>query len=288
MSIIVIASSEPRVGRSLIAAAIAYRTGRAGTAVTLARLSGDASAAADASAFAALDGIITPGRAVAIKDLRSLSGEIVVEAPPGPVQALATELNARVVEVATPSSGATDASPDTLAGRIFVRVPGADARALAEQPSVLAVLREDRLLAAPAVADIAAAIEGRWLAGKGSDGSIANVMIGTVASDAAEPYFGNRARTCVVTRFDKTDVQLAALQTDLACLVLTGDGEPSPYLLDRVRSSREDISVLAAPRSTVDTVRAMESLFCASRFEGNAKLARAVELLDRSGMPDRL
>jgi BioD-like phosphotransacetylase family protein len=288
MSITIIASSEPRVGRSLIAAAIAFRIGRAGTAVTLVRLSGDDSAAADAAAFAALEGVVTPGRAVAIKDVRSLSGEIIVEAPPGPVQTLATELSAPVVEVATPTSAATDASPDKLQGRVFVRVPDPEVGRLVAQPSVLALLQEDRVLAAPAVADIAAAIEGQWLAGQSADASVSNVMIGTVASDAAGPYFGNRARTCVVTRFDKTDVQLAALQTDLACLILTGGGAPSPYLLDRVRSSREDISVLAARGSTVDTIRAMESLFCMSRFEGNAKLARAVELLDAAGLPERL
>ena len=62
MSVTLIASSEPRVGRSLIAAAIAYRIGRDGTPVTLARLAGDDGAAADAAAFAALDGIVTPGK----------------------------------------------------------------------------------------------------------------------------------------------------------------------------------------------------------------------------------
>jgi hypothetical protein len=39
--------------------------------------------------------------------------------------------------------------------------------------------------------------------------------VGTVSSDVSAPYFGNRARTCVITRFGKTDVQLAALQTDI-------------------------------------------------------------------------
>ena len=85
------------------------------------------------------------------------------------------------------------------------------------------------------------------------------------------------------TVFDKTDVQLAALQTDIECLVITGGGEPSPYLLDRVRSTRDEIAVLLAPDSTVETMRAIEGLYFTSRFEGNGKLARAVELLDEAG-----
>jgi BioD-like phosphotransacetylase family protein len=105
-------------------------------------------------------------------------------------------------------------------------------------------------------------------------------MIGTIASDAASPYFANREQTCVVTRFDKTDLQLAALNTDLQCLVLTGGGEPSPYLLDRVAGHRPDVAVLLAPGTTVETVRSLEPLFGASAFSGQGKLARAVELLD--------
>jgi hypothetical protein len=110
-------------------------------------------------------------------------------------------------------------------------------------------------------------------------------MIGTVASDAAAPYFRNRARTCVVTRYDKTDIQLAALQTDMACLVLTGGGEPSPYLLDRVRGSRDDVAVLLAEASTVEAVRIIEPLYAASRFEGQGKLERAIALLDAANFP---
>ena len=121
MAVLIVASSQPCVGRSLVAAALAYRLARDGKPVTLARLSGDESAEPDARSFASID----------------------------------------------------------------------------------------------------------------------RVMLGTVASDAASPYFSNRERKCVITRYDKTDIQLAALFTDLACMVITGEGEPSPYLIDRVSGRRE-------------------------------------------------
>jgi BioD-like phosphotransacetylase family protein len=106
-----------------------------------------------------------------------------------------------------------------------------------------------------------------------------------VASDAATPYFGQRVRTCVVTRFDKTDIQLAALQTEVACLLLTCGGEPSPYLLDRVQGSRPDVAVLLTEQTTVDAMRSVEELYARSRFAGVTKLMRAVELLDEAGAP---
>jgi len=285
MSVLLVASSEPRVGRSLIAAAVAYRMGRAGQPVTLARLAGDDSAAADAETFAALEGIVSPGKPVAPEDARSLMGDLVLEAPPGSIKQLAGTFAARVLTVANATSPAVDAAPESLAGTVVTRVPASQVNVLAARSGVLAVLPEDGVLAAPSVADVAAAVQARWLAGEQAHSSIDRVMIGTVASDAAEPYFGGRTRTCVVTRYDKTDVQLAALLTDLECLVLTGGGEPSPYLLDRVRGTRDDVAVLLAPSSTVDTVRAIEGLFSASRFDGAGKLARAVELLDQAGVP---
>ncbi len=67
-------------------------------------------------------------------------------------------------------------------------------------------------------------------------------------------------------------------------LVLTGGGQPSPYLLDRVSGTRDDISVLLAEAGTVDAMRSIEGLFGRSRFEGQGKLERAVELLDEAGV----
>lgn len=285
MSVLLIASSEPRAGRSVIAAAIAYRIGRAGTPATLARLDGDESAVADAAAFAALEGIVTPGKPVSAADVAHLTGAVVLEGPAGSVKSLADSLKARIIVVGHATSAAIDAPSSALVGAIVTRVPAADIAAVSARGGVLAVLPEDRTLAAPSVSDVASALQARWLAGEGDRGSFDRIMIGTVSSDAASPYFGNRARTCVITRFDKTDVQLAALQTDIECLVITGGGEPSPYLLDRVRGTRDAIAVLLAPDSTVETMRAIESLYATSRFEGNGKLARAVELLDEAGVP---
>jgi BioD-like phosphotransacetylase family protein len=147
------------------------------------------------------------------------------------------------------------------------------------------VLPEDRVLAAPSVDDIARAVEARWLAAATPRGTIDRVMIGTVASDAASPYFGARERKAVVTRYDKTDIQLAALLTDVDMLVLTGGGAPSPYLMDRVHSTREDLSVVVAEQDTVATMRVIEGLYGQSRLDGAGKMRRAAELLEEAGMP---
>ncbi len=287
MPVLLIASAEPRAGRSVIAAALAYRLGREGHAATLVRLSGDESADADARTFAALDGIVA-GRAAMDADALSnlaASGTIVAEAPPGAVAQLATSLHGKVLVVAGPSAPKLEAPKNAIIGTIVTNVPAASVPEHARHESVLAVLPEDRVLAAPSVADIAASLHAEWLVRSAGPNAIGRVMIGTVASDAAQPYFSARERTCVVTRFDKTDVQLAALGTDLNVLVLTGGGQPSPYVLDRVAGTREDISVLLAAEDTPNVMRSIEGLYGRGRFDGAAKLARAVELLDEVGAP---
>lgn len=281
MAVLIVASSEPRVGRSMIAAALAYRLARDGRPATLIRLTGDDSADADARAFASLDQL-SSGSPATPADIKTLAtnGNVIVEAPPGDVSTLASDLSARIIDVRGPSSAPlTGAS-----GAIVTGVPGAEAATITRGDGVLAVLPEDRTLAAPSVADIAAALKGKWLIENESHGAIGRVMIGTVASDAASPYFGARDRKCVVTRYDKTDIQLAALWTDMELLVLTGGGQPSPYLLDRVSNNHDDVSVLLAEAGTVDAMRSIEGLFGRSRFSGQGKLERAVELLDEAGV----
>lgn len=282
MAVLLVASSEPGVGRSLVAAAFAYRFGREGRAVTLARLTGDAGAEADAATFARLDGIVAPRAPVERAEVTKLSGDVILEAPAGDVEDLAQALDARVLVVGGPSSAMDVVPPDRVAGHVLTNVPVHAVPTVGKRAAVVAVLPEDRVLAAPSIADIAAALQAEVLIEQGTPAGIERVMIGTVASDAAAPYFGNRERICVVTRFDKTDIQLAALVTDVECMVLTGGGRPSPYLLDRVRGTRDDVVVLLAPDNTVETMRSMEGLYCRSRLDGRGKLERAVALLDEA------
>lgn len=285
MSTLIVASSEPGAGKSVIAAAIAYRMARAGRAVSLVRIAGDDGASVDAETFAQLEGIVSPGKPLAADDLTSVTAvaDVVAEAPAGAVGDLAGKLGARVIHVAGSASTPIDA-PEVV-GTIVTRVRAADVRAILSRPGVIAVLPEDRVLAAPSVDDIARAIEARWLIEAKPRGSVDRVMIGTIASDAASPYFGARDRKAVITRYDKTDVQLAALLTDVELIVLTGGGEPSPYLVDRVQGTRDDISVVVAHDDTVATMRLIEGLYGASRLDGAGKMLRAAELLDEAGVP---
>jgi BioD-like phosphotransacetylase family protein len=287
MSILAVVSRASGAGRSTVAAALAYRFARDGRRVSLARLAGDDSAEHDAEAFAALDPPLGGGKPITAADLDALNamGDVIVEARPGAASDLTGAGGVRFIVVENDhDSDPPDLPADATLGTIIIGVPAEAVSSLGARSGVLAVLPEDRTLAAPSVRDIAAALKSRWLVEGHSGGAIARIMIGTVASDAASPYFAARERKCVVTRYDKTDIQLAALGTDLELLLLTGGGQPSPYLLDRVAGERNGVSVLVAEEDTVDAMRVIEGLYGRSRFEGQAKLERAVALLDEAGV----
>ena len=267
MPLILVAGSA-EAGASTVAAGLAHRLAASGRTVRLERLAGDARAEADATAFAALEFARAGGTPLDASALSAAGDEVVIaEAPAGADgAALAAELGARLVTVAREGdAGATN---------------GAVALATHARAASPLALPEDRLLAAPTVGTLIAASGAQVLA-RSTEGDAAiceHVVVGPIASDAGDAYFGRFPRSAVVTRAEKVDVALAALRVDPECLILSGGGEPSPYLLDRVASSRRT-TLLLAPEGTVETVRDIEGSFGRSSFAGEAKAERAGELM---------
>ena len=142
----------------------------------------------------------------------------------------------------------------------------------------LLVLPEDRTLAALRLGELARALEASFLCdGADEDEVIERIMIGSVASDPGTPYFSMHECKAVLTRFDKTDVQLAALTTPLVCLLLTGGQQPSPYLFDRAQSL--GVPVLLTARNTVGAMEALGEAYAGARFGGERKVERLRGLL---------
>ena len=267
MPLILVAGSA-EAGASTVAAGLAHRLAAAGRTVRLERLAGDARAESDAAAFAALEFARAGGTPVEASALSAAGDEVVIaEAPAGADgAALAAELGARLVTVSREGDGG--ASNGAIALATHARAGGPLA------------LPEDRLLAAPTVGTLIAASGAQVLA-RSTEGDAAiceHVVVGPIASDAGDAYFARFPRSAVVTRAEKVDVALAALRVDPECLILSGGGEPSPYLLDRVASSRRT-TLLLAPEGTVETVRDIEGSFGRSAFAGEAKAERAGELM---------
>ncbi|MGE5597032.1 MAG: DRTGG domain-containing protein [Hyphomicrobiales bacterium] len=284
MAVVVVTSSTPGAGKTGVAAAIARHYAYLGRPVKLARLEGaDGDPAADAAYFASLP--FAPGSSagtLAAGDVRDPGGQelLVVEAD---TEAAAKIADATVVFVARDERPKSAPEGITPAAVIVTDV----APALAGEPQqaegqpLIIELPEDRVLAGFSVAEAKAMLNADVLVeGDDEDVTCDELVIAPIASDAGQPYFTRFGSEAVVVRFDKTDQHLAAMRADPAVLILTGGRRPSDYTFDA--AGAKGITVLLSRTDTENTVIALEGIFDQTRFQGERKLDRMVELLEET------
>jgi hypothetical protein len=279
-----VVASRALAGKTTVAVALGQGMASAGAAVRLERVGAGAPAEADAATFAGCLFAASSGAPVAAGAVKApAEGILIVEGEAG--EALAGLPAVLVVHAAPSEADVAQAAKlgGALVGSIATAVHPGRVDAIAREMTdaglrPLGLLPEDRTLAGPSVDDIRAALRAEVLydAGNGAEG-VRDVVVAPVYTDPARPHFARYESKAILTPFNKTDLQLAAVESGAACLVITGGGRPSPYVLDRVQ--HDAVTVLVAPGGTVASVAALSGVWGASRFSGEAKAAAAAALL---------
>ena len=294
-------SPEPGAGKTGLLAALALRLAYEGHRVLALRLGNpsEPGAAEDARTFADLP--FARGRGgepVTREEASEIAAQgarpvevLFLEADAGAeAQRAAEQLDARVVLVARGGATAVDAVAGAaqalgprLRGLVVTAVPQrqtAPVRAAVEAAGVplLAVLPEDRALYAPSIGDLVEALDAEIILGEPDlRQAVEHILVNPVTVDAGQPYFARRRNKAVITRSDKTDLQLAALHSQTDLLILTGGVPPSPYTIDR--AAGEEVPLLLTRADTIEAVRLLEDVVTRSRLAGELKLERMGELL---------
>ena len=184
----------------------------------------------------------------------------------------------------------------SLAGILINRMPNSAAGFVANTAApflekhgipVFGALPESRGLAALTVGELIEVLGAEVLTKRyKKDALVENLTIGAMTTDAALRHFRQNRQQAVITGGDRTDIQLAALETSTACLILTGNLRPSPLV---VRQAEEfGIAVLLVNTTTMETVERIEAVFGRTRLGQPAKLAQFQSLLDQHLDFDRL
>ena len=118
------------------------------------------------------------------------------------------------------------------------------------------------------------------------DALVENLTVGAMTAEAALHRFREQVNKAVITGGDRTDIQLAALETSTSCLVLTGNLQPSPLIVKQAEAF--GVAVLLVRGNTMETIEAIERIFGKSRLGQPAKLAKFQELLDNHVDLERL
>lgn len=106
---------------------------------------------------------------------------------------------------------------------------------------------------------------------------VESLKIGAMNVNSALKYFRKARNMAVVTGGDRTDIQLAALETSTQCLILTGHMAPSPTVLSRAEDL--EIPILSVDLDTLTTVEIVDRAFGQVRLHEPIKLECIYELM---------
>lgn len=144
---------------------------------------------------------------------------------------------------------------------------------------VFGVLPQDQTLAGVTVADLQEHLGGQMIGNRAlGEKLVASLMIGAMGAEAGLSFFRRRANKAVITGGDRTDLQMAALETSTSALILTGNFRPSPQVIDR--AEEREVPIILVPDDTLTTVERAEGIFGNIRFHQQAKLDRVITLMD--------
>ncbi|HEY9879196.1 MAG TPA: phosphotransacetylase family protein [Leptolyngbyaceae cyanobacterium] len=106
---------------------------------------------------------------------------------------------------------------------------------------------------------------------------VESLSIGAMNVNSALRYFRKGTNMAVVTGGDRTDIQLAALETSTQCLVLTGHLPPSSAIL--ARASDLEVPILSVDFDTLTTVELIDQMFGQVRLHEPVKVECVQQLM---------
>ena len=289
MARIIVTSTLPGDGKSVVAAGIAAALRSSGATVRATRIADSDGAAADAEQLEMLQGI-RGGAAAPAAEITDDADWTVVEAALDSIGDAKRDGD-RVILVARHG----EADDNTLGSAIGALEPdgvlingvprngegAARERVATLGGTLLAALSQDRLLASPVVSQIAEAVSGELSGDEALFGEASrDLVVGPVSAHEGMDYFRKYPDKTVVSRHDRIDIALGALDYEPLCLVLCG-GEPTlPYVAQR--AERESFALIVTQMETVEAVNAIGPLYGTGPFSGERKLGAAVALMGES------
>ena len=146
--------------------------------------------------------------------------------------------------------------------------------------TTLGIMQKDPILSAVPIREIITSLNGKVLCCEDRvDELIEHFMIGAMNVESALSYFRKVSNKAVITGGDRSDIQLAALETPTKCLILTGELYPNASILGRAQEVGVPIVVVRA--DTANTLEVCENLSGYASLHDKSKIRRAAEVVER-------
>lgn len=115
---------------------------------------------------------------------------------------------------------------------------------------------------------------------------VESLTIGAMNVNSALKYFRKRRNMAVVTGGDRTDIQMAALETSTQCLILTGQLPPQRFIISRAEEL--EIPILSVDMDTLTTVEIIDKAFGQVRLYEPIKVKCMRQLMNQHFDIDRM
>lgn len=238
---------------------------------------------------------VSPGKDVVI--IEGACGESPQDSASKSAYEIAQALKAKVTAVASYQGDASLKSADSyrgfgtdLLGVVLNKVPRSRLKKIAGELStqagkpginILGVIPEDRLLMALTISEVASQVKGEILnSANKSDELVENIMIGAMSVDSGLEYFGRKINKAVIVRDNRPDMQLAALETQTRCLVVSGTAKPIHSV--RYRAENKGVPIIMTPGNTDTIVQNIEEGLEKGRFNQERKISRLGEIITQN------
>lgn len=124
---------------------------------------------------------------------------------------------------------------------------------------VLATIPEERFMLGLSLKDFVQLIDGEFIYNTGSDNIIENIMLGAMTPDSGKDYFNRLSNKAAIVNSTRADMQLAALETQTNCLVVTGESALLPQVLFNAETKK--IPVVRSKFSSHEVIGIIENKF---------------------------
>ncbi|MFC1912822.1 DRTGG domain-containing protein [Chloroflexota bacterium] len=212
-------------------------------------------------------------------------------------QQVVADLGAKVIVVA----GYAEESPGaeaikkyqsfgkSLLGVVLNKIPRSQLKSVRDKISarfaeagikILGILPEDRTLSALTIGEMAEHLHGEILnSAEQSVALVENYMLGAMIVDSGLEYFGRKTNKAAVLKGDRPDMQLAALETQTSCLVLSGEEATTDDVSYRAEDRK--VPIIATKEEIPAIIASIEDALGEARFHQEKKLPRLAELMEQ-------
>jgi BioD-like phosphotransacetylase family protein len=145
--------------------------------------------------------------------------------------------------------------------------------------NTLGVLLNDPFLMSVSIHELAESLGGEIICCKQKqDELVERFSVGAMNVEGALSYFRKIRSKAVITGGDRADIQLAALETNTQCLILTGNLYPNDIII--AMAEEREVPIMVVRSDTLTVVQRVEDIMGTMRISDNRKIERATQLVN--------